>query len=304
MKTIMWNGTVRALSFQDQLLAASLAGCGEISLTGLQVQGLRAEGMTTRDMLQRAKDANVQLVQLDPLARWSAEWVPQNMPAEWHPFFALAPDEFLVTMSELAMPSLTAISTGRIGSRSLAQLTDEFALLCIQAAKHGIRVDLEFLALDWNVADLSTAWQIVRGANQPNSGLVLDIWQFFYTGADWQTLASIPGDRVSSVQLCDATLKVPAHRSALQSCLEDRVPMGQGEYDLMRLLKTLHGMGALGRVGPEYFSNRIDQMAVADIAAISRGSMIDAFDAAGVPHDLGATIDWLPLWLGSEDRAT
>jgi sugar phosphate isomerase/epimerase len=278
------------------LKATQLAGFDELSMTGPLVLQLIAEGVSPKEMLQRARDANVRLAQLDPLARWSAEWVPHNMPVEWHALFALPPERFLELMAQLEITSLTAMSSGRAGTRSIAQLTDEFAALCQAAAKQGIRVDLEFIPLDWNVPDLSTARQIVHGAKQPNSGIVFDFWHFFRSGADWETLATIPGNRISYVQMCDAGHKIPAHRSAMQDCLEDRLPLSLGELEVGRLIRALHEMGALTRVGPEYFSNHLDGMGPESIAAVSRGSMIEAYDAEGVSHSWGAAPEWRSLF--------
>ena len=283
---IMWVGNVRTLTFPDQLRAARLAGCTQISMTPLQCAELRADGISLIEIRQRAVDSGITAIHLDPLTRWSRSWRPQNM-TDADAFLGFTTEEFLDIAVELKATSLSAIHTGPAASVSVNQLTEEFATLCQQAAREGIRCDLEFIPLDWGVPNLATAATILHGCDNSTAGLVFDFWHFMRGEPDWQLLESFPGERISYVQFADATRTVPAGRSAVDDCLNHRLPLGLGEFDISRLLRTLIAIGGLRRGGPEIFSLVLDAMPADDIAAICRGSLIDALNRAGVEHGLG-----------------
>ena len=294
---MMWIGNVRALSFSDQLQAATEGGFSEMSVTPMQCAQMQASGVSLEQMRHRAQNQGVRLSRLDPLTRWSRSWLPVNVPEAQRNFFAFTTEDFLRTASELEVASLTAISTGPVGSLPVSAMIDEFGTLCQTAAQVGVRCDLEFIPLDWGVPDLSTAWRILEGAGESTAGLIFDFWHFMRSDADWTTLESIPGERISEVQLADATLVVPPGRSLVENCLEDRVPPGCGEFDTARLLQTLDSIGGLRRVGPEIFSAVFDGLTAAEIGTICRGSLVDSLDAAGISHGLGAAIpDWREIF--------
>ena len=98
------------------------------------------------------------------------------------------------------------------------------------------------------IADVATAWRIVRDADRPNGGIVLDTWHFFRGSADFDDLEAVPGDRVLAVQVDDAHAEVTG---SMWDDTQHRLLPGDGSFDLSRLLRTLVRMGALRLVGPE-----------------------------------------------------
>ena len=111
------------------------------------------------------------------------------------------------------------------GTWSLDEAAAAFAGLCDRAAEHGLLVHLEFLP--WSkIPDLATAWQIIRGADRPNGGLMLDAWHYFRSGPDSTLLRSIPGASILGVQLSDAP--AAPEPEPLQATLHARLLPGQG----------------------------------------------------------------------------
>lgn len=90
-QTIMWNGTVRALPFKEQLNATALAGCSALSATPSDYVRWLAASTSTRDMLTMAKDAGVRITHIDPFVRWVDKWQP-DLPGENFPTDAIAFD--------------------------------------------------------------------------------------------------------------------------------------------------------------------------------------------------------------------
>ena len=133
------------------------------------------------------------------------------------------------------------------GPWSLDDAATAFAGLCDRAADHGLLVHLEFLP--WSrIPDLATAWQVVRAADRPNGGLMLDAWHYFRSGPDGELLRSVPGASILGVQLCDAPATPEA--DPLHATLHERLLPGDGELPLAACWRTSgdrHGRTARGR---------------------------------------------------------
>lgn len=283
-ETIMWEGTVRSLSLREQIQATKTAGFDKLSMTPLRYVQSLAEGFSTEDMLHLAADSGLTLSHLDPLCRWCRQWKPENIIGGTMPlaFFSFSVDDFLRIASILKAESMTAMTVAPSGSMSVEEMTEDFAALCDRAADYGLRCDLEFIPLDWAIPDLATAWTIVRDAGRKNSGLTFDFWHFVRSGSPFELLRTIPGEKISCVQLADGRMRVPAHRSKFQDCLEDRVPPGAGEFPISAILQTLKDIDGLHRVGPEIFSSEFDAMSADDIAVRCRETLAQALASVGL----------------------
>ena len=140
------------------------------------------------------------------------------------------------------------------GRWSLDAAVDAFASLCDRAAEHDLLVHLEFLP--WSrVPDLATAWQVVRDADRPNGGVAVDAWHWLRATPAYDLLRSIPGTKITGVQICDAPAEAEAN--LMMATLHDRLLPGAGAADVARLLGTLREIGAVAPVGVEVFSDAL-----------------------------------------------
>ena len=80
----------------------------------------------------------------------------------------------------------------------------DFHELGERAAKRKLRVGFEALAWGRHINDYRDAWEVVRRANHPAIGLVLDSFHTFARKTDLTPMRAIPGDRIFLVQLADA----------------------------------------------------------------------------------------------------
>lgn len=80
----------------------------------------------------------------------------------------------------------------------------DFHELGENAAKRGLRVGFEALAWGRHINDYRDAWEVVRRADHPAIGLVLDSFYTFASKTDLKPLHAIPGDRIFLIQLADA----------------------------------------------------------------------------------------------------
>lgn len=85
----------------------------------------------------------------------------------------------------------------------LDDAASDFADLCSQASRFGVKVALEFLGGAQQIKDLRTAWQIVEEADAPNGGLVIDTFHFYKGGSDVADLEPVTGDKVYLLHISD-----------------------------------------------------------------------------------------------------
>lgn len=259
-RRMMWNGTVRTLLLKEQLQAASIAGCEALSVTPSDYTTWLGSAISTRDILTMAADAGVRISHLDPFVRWVDRWQPElpgaNFPTNTIAFEA---DDFFRMAGALEVESFTAWAGFPAGRYETPQLIDAFGVLCQRAAREGLRCDLEFIPV-FGIRDLRTAWQIVNGVGASNSGIMFDFWHYMRGGRDDALLLSIPGDKITGVQLCDATLTVPDGMSLAFDGLNNRLAPGDGEFPIDEIVEVLRRSGGLNIVGLEVFSPEFDRM--------------------------------------------
>lgn len=143
-------------------------------------------------------------------------------------------------------------------------MVKEFTLLSQQAAEVGANVVLEIMPFS-NVRTIETALAIVEGANQPNGGLLLDIWHLQRGGIDFNDITKIPARFIKSIELNDA------HKYAIEPLWMDtihkRVLPGDGTFDVPAFIKAVQAAGYEGPWGLEVLSDThrklpLEQMAI------------------------------------------
>lgn len=117
-----------------------------------------------------------------------------------------------------------------------------YAGLCDRAAEHGLVVGLEFLPFT-NIRTAAEAFAIVELADRPNGGVCVDTWHLVRGATDVEQLLHLPPERILGVQLSDGA-EVPEEPDYLRDCLENRLPPGDGAFDLLRIVALLRQIGA------------------------------------------------------------
>ncbi|MEP9351407.1 TIM barrel protein [Xanthobacter sp. KR7-225] len=285
IETVMWTGTVRSLSLQDQLKVSKGVGCRALSISPHLYTKWLSDGLSTREMRNMAEDSGVRIFHLDPYARWMRQWRANNLDQRKYPigFRGFAEDDFFRIGEALGVESVSAIVSCDAAQVSWDELYEGFARTCDRAADAGMRVDLEFIPF-WGLPDLASAWNVLKTVGRPNSGLVFDCWHYFRGRPDDALLSSIPGERISSVQLADAELEVVHGDNLVDDCLSFRRPPGDGNFPLAALLRLLYAIGGLNRVGPEIFSAALDGRGSDEIASVCRSSLGALFHAAHIDN--------------------
>jgi 4-hydroxyphenylpyruvate dioxygenase len=157
------------------------------------------------------------------------------------------------TMAALGAPMLLLCSNVATAAnadrpRAVAQLH----ALAERAAARNLRVGYEALAWGRHVRHYADAWAIVREADHPHLGLIVDSFHILSLGDDPAGIADIPGDKIFFLQLADAPRLA---MDVLQWSRHYRCFPGQGQLDLTRFLEQVLIAGYSGPLSLEIFND-------------------------------------------------
>ncbi len=130
---------------------------------------------------------------------------------------------------------------------------DDFAELGELAAKHDVRVGYEALAWGRHINDHRDAWEIVRRANHPNVGLILDSFHTLARKIDVNSIRSIPADKIFFVQLADAPL---IDMDLLYWSRHFRNMPGEGDLPVVDFMRAVASTGYAGTLSLEIFNDQ------------------------------------------------
>ena len=129
----------------------------------------------------------------------------------------------------------------------------DFRELGERAAKRGLRVGFEALAWGRHFWDHRDAWEVVRRADHPNVGLILDSFHTLSRKIDPETIRAIPGDRIFFVQLADAPR---IDMDLLYWSRHYRNMPGEGDLDVVRFTRAICATGYAGPLSLEIFNDQ------------------------------------------------
>lgn len=253
-------GHVPLLTRIEPLAAAGFAAIG---LQPGDVWTLQQQGMPVADIAARIADAGLQVMELD----CTSCWMPRQRRSD--------DDSELAQLLRTLTPERVIESAAQIGARSvvvvdlsptpapLEEAAAAFAQVCDLAAQHGLRAHIEFLPVG-GIRTLTEAWDIVSAAGRSNGGLTIDAWHFFRSGSTLEQLLQIPGDRIHTVQLCDAP--AVAQADLWSELMTARLLPGEGDLDLIGLVRTLDAIGSTAPIGVEVFNTRQNDQSLAHVA--------------------------------------
>jgi sugar phosphate isomerase/epimerase len=145
------------------------------------------------------------------------------------------------------------IKIGDLGNdcADVPKLTEEFALLCRQAAERGTQVLFEMLPAAFSRAPtLDAVLSICKGAGAKNGGIMLDNLHLQRTATPPQDIVrKIPRELPLGVEINDGVLATPVN--FLDSVINKRLLPGDGEFDIAAFLHAVWTHGYEGPVGVE-----------------------------------------------------
>lgn len=148
-----------------------------------------------------------------------------------------------------------------------ARIDEDLRWLASEAARFNMRIMYEPMA--WCSVDntLPLAWERLQRLDQPNIGLVVDLFHICALGGDASQLDGIPADRIYEVQLCDMAEMPPQEKHPLSEyARHQRLLPGDGIIEVERFVDKLKSAGYSGPVGIEVFNDELKAQP-ADVAA-------------------------------------
>ena len=117
--------------------------------------------------------------------------------------------------------------------------TDRFAELCQLALPLGLTIDLEFPS--WTeTPNLTEATKVLRAADQPNAGLLIDTLHFARSRSSVDDLRTLPPEWFHYAHVCDAPGEIPTTTAGLiHTARFERQFPGEGDIDILGILSAL-----------------------------------------------------------------
>ena len=178
-------------SLDEKLRAIASTGFDSVEIFE---NDLLSFGSGPREVAQLCKDLNLEICAFQPFRDFEGMPEPQRARN-----FARAERKFDL-MQELGTDLLlicSNVSPASLGG--IDRAADDFRELGERAAKRGLRVGYDALALGRHVNDYRDAWEIVRRADHPAIGVILDSFHALAPGFPVRALSSIHGDPVPAI---------------------------------------------------------------------------------------------------------
>jgi 4-hydroxyphenylpyruvate dioxygenase len=121
-----------------------------------------------------------------------------------------------------------------------------------RAQKRGLRVGFEALAWGRNINKWRHAWQIVKAANHPALGLIVDSFHTLALDDDLSGLSEVPAEKIFLAQLADAP---KLSMDVLSWSRHFRNFPGQGQLPVAGFVRDLIGAGYRGPLSLEIFND-------------------------------------------------
>ena len=168
----------------------------------------------------------------------------------------------------------------------------DFHELGERAAKRGLKVGYEALAWGRHINDHRDAWEIVRRADHPNIGLILDSFHTLSRKIDINSIRSIPKDKIFIVQLADAPL---IDMDLLYWSRHFRNMPGEGDLSVTAFATAVAETGYDGYFSLEIFNDQFRGGSSRSIAADGHRSLIYLGDQVRRnPNAAGLTVAAMP----------
>jgi 4-hydroxyphenylpyruvate dioxygenase len=232
-------------ALDEKLRAIAAAGFDEVEI--FEADLLSFNG-SPRDVGQMCRDLGLTICAFQPFRDFEGMPEPQRSRnfARAERKFDLMKElqtDLMLICSNISPASLGGIDRAAVDFRELGDL----------AAKHGMRVGFEALAWGAHVNDYRDAWEIVRRANHPSIGVILDSFHALAPAFPVSAIASIPADKIFLVQLADAP---KLGLDVLSWSRHFRCFPGQGDLPVAEFMEAVQATGYSGAWSLEIFNDQ------------------------------------------------
>jgi sugar phosphate isomerase/epimerase len=248
-ESIQWSPFIddRPVELIAQVRAAAAAGFDGFSIDIWSLRRHIAQGATVEELAAAIAEHGMRCMELQALVVTEDERATLAEADEFAWLIDVLQPDFLMTGFP-GEPTDRAVANYRAAMARLPQ---------------GPRVGLEFLP-NLPIRDITAARAVLRRAELPDAGVVVDAWHFFFGPSEWSDLEELPIDEVAFVQFSDH----PALESddLAYEMLQRRTFPGQGQLDLGRFVSVFDEKGYDGMVGVEIMSAALRELSYEEFA--------------------------------------
>jgi 4-hydroxyphenylpyruvate dioxygenase len=202
---------------------------------------------SARDLRSKASDLGLAIDLYQPFRDF------EGMPEALHRRNLERAERKFDLMEELGAPLVLVCSnTSPASLPDVALCAAQLRDLAERAARRNLRIGFEALAWGRHVNRYAQAWEIVKRADHPHLGLILDSFHTLSLNDDPSGIASLPGDRIFFLQMADAPLLA---MDVLQWARHFRCFPGQGQFDVDNFLEQVLRSGYAGPLSLEIFND-------------------------------------------------
>ncbi|KPL52924.1 3-keto-5-aminohexanoate cleavage protein [Prosthecomicrobium hirschii] len=253
--------------FRDKLKAIQSAGFDGIEIFE---QDFIATDASPREVGAMVRDHGLEIMLFQPFRDF--EGLPEPLRTR---AFARAERKFDL-MQELGTDLVLVCSSVHPEALGgIDRAAADFHELGERAARRGLRIGFEALCWGRYVDDHRDAWEIVRRADHPNVGLILDSFHSLGRKIPPDTIRRIPGDKIFFIQLADAPA-IPM--DLLYWSRHFRNMPGEGDLDVTGFMRAVMATGYRGPISLEIFNDQYRAALPRLIAADGRRSLVHLMD--------------------------
>lgn len=151
-------------------------------------------------------------------------------------------------------------------------LAESFSALCDDADTVDTRIALEPLPFS-NFSTVPDSARFVREVGHPAGGLIVDVWHVFRAGnKPKDLLGALQREYVFGAELNDAFDPAPPFEELFADTINNRVPPGQGDWDIPEFIDVLRTIGYDGPWGVELISEAHRALSLEDALRVAYDS--------------------------------
>ena len=270
-------------------LDSKLRAISEAGFDGVEIfeNDLLAFDRTPREVGAMVRDQGLDITLFQPFRDFEGMPEPQRSRT-----FDRAERKFDVMQELGADLVLVCSNVSPISLGGLDRAAADFRELGERAAKRGLRVGYEALAWGRHIHDHRDAWEIVRRADHPNVGLILDSFHTLARKVEVDSIRSIPKEKIFIVQLADAP---DIDMDLLYWSRHFRNMPGEGDLAVTEFTRAVAATGYDGYLSLEIFNDQFRGGSTRAVAVDGRRSLIHLGDQVKrAEPDVSLTVPAMP----------
>ncbi len=269
-RRVMWGAALMAHPLATRLEAVAESGFTHMTVFPADMNRWRRDGMTDVEISRMIRDSGVGIATIDPYTGWVPGWSMEGLDDITRDFIDVSEDDLWRMADALGTGQVNAVESAG-ADYDEAAYADALAGFAERAKAHGLQPTLEFMPTS-KIPDLATGWGLIQ-ASGADVGLTFDTWHFWRSTPDHELLRTIPMARILEVQIADGGEKI-VENLYTDLLFHRRVP-GEGDFDLATTIAVLREMGPIRSVGPETFSQEMNEASADEAVRRNAAGLLD-----------------------------